>query len=351
MAIDFASEVQTASFYSPLEDFESVAVDVEVREDPLTGRSARIVPGSFVRPEEAPDLAEIVEDDEGCFFCPERVGDVTPKYPDWVGMERGSVGGATSFPNLNPYGAHSNVVAITEEHWKPIDAFTAGEFEDALVAALEYVGAVFDHDDAARFASVNMNFLRSAGSSIIHPHLQTLVDGRGTNEDALRADAARAYREETGSVFWRDLLEAERDGERYVGSTGAVEWVAPFAPKHHYQVSGVVSGGGEGHGGRQGAADGGDRGVLAPEDDAVGDLADGLTNVLAYYADAGLNAFNFALRMVADEPACPPVIDVIGRSVFDRYYWSDSPFFVTLHDEGVVDVAPEAVAAGAREQF
>ena len=342
MSIDFASEVQTASFYSPLEDFESVQVDVEVREDPLTGRSARIVPGSFVRPEGEPEIAEVVEDDEGCFFCPEMVGDVTPEYPDWVGMERGSVGQATSFPNLNPYGPYSNVVAITEAHFQPIEAFTAGEFEDALVAALEYVDAVFDHDDEVRFASVNMNFLRSAGSSIIHPHMQTLVDGRGTNEDARLVEAARAYREETGEVYWRDLLDAERDGDRYVGSTGAVEWLAPFAPKHHYQVTGVVDGD---------AASGAAGGVLAPDDDSVADLADGLTNVLAYYADAGLNAFNFALRMVADEPSRPPTIDVIGRSVFDRYYWSDSPFFVTLHDEGVVDVAPEAIAGSAREHF
>ena len=343
MPIEFEREVQTASFYSPLEDFDSVDVDVEVREDPLTGRSARIVPGSFVRTEGEPDIAEVVDDDEGCFFCPEMVGDVTPEYPDWVGMDRGSVGEATSFPNLNPYGAHSNVVALTEEHFKPIDALSAAEFEDGLAAALEYVDAVFDHDDGAAVASVNMNFLRSAGASIIHPHLQTLVDDRGTNEDATRAAAARAYRDETRGVYWADLVEAERGGDRYVGSTGAVEWLSPFAPKHHYQVTGVVDP--EAVGG--GAVDG----VPAPDDDAVSVLADGITNVLAYYADEGLNSFNFALRLVADEPACPPVVDVVGRSVFDRYYWSDSPFFVTLHDEGVVDVAPEDVAGAARGHF
>ena len=343
MTLEFASEVQTASFYSPLEDFEAVDVEVEVREDPLTGRSARIVPGSFLAPEDEPDIAEVVEDDEGCFFCPDMVGDVTPKYPDWVGVERGSRGEATSFPNLNPYGPYSNVVALTEEHFKPIDAFAADEFADGLAAALEYVGAVFEHDDDVRFASVNMNFLRSAGSSIIHPHLQTLVDDRGTNEDARRAEAARAHREETGSVYWDDLLDAERDGDRYVGSTGAVEWLAPFAPKHHYQVSGVVE---------EDAVGGGSvDGVPGPDDDVVSDLAAGITNVLAYYADVGLNSFNFALRLVADEPACPPVIDLIGRSVFDRYYWSDSPFFVTLHDEGVVDVPPEEIAAAASEEF
>jgi len=343
MPIAFESEVQTASFYSPLADFEPVEVDVEVREDPLTGRSARIVPGSFLRPDEEPDIAEVVEDDEGCFFCPGAVEEVTPKYPDWVGTERGHVGEATSFPNLNPYAAYSNVVALTEAHFTPIDAFTAEQFEDGLTAALEYLEAVFEHDDDATFASVNMNFLRPAGSSIVHPHVQTLVDDRGTNEDATRAAAARAYRDETRGVYWADLVEAERGGDRYVGSTGAVEWLAPFAPKHHYQVTGVVD--------PDAVGGGAAAGVPAPDDDAVAELADGITNVLAYYADAGLNSFNFALRLVADEPACPPTIDVVGRSPFDRYYWSDSPFFVTLHDEGVVDVAPEDVAGAAREYF
>lgn len=335
MTIEFASEVQTASFHSPLEDFEVVDENVEVRADPLTGRTARIVSGGFVRPDGEPDIASVVEDDEGCFFCPERVEEVTPTYPDWMDMKRGSVGEATSFPNLNPYGGYSNVVALVEEHYKPIDAFTADEFADGLVAALEYVDAVFDHDADATVASVNMNFLRSAGASIIHPHMQTLVDDRGTNASTRRADAARAYRDETGRVYWSDLVDEERGGDRYVGSTGAVDWLAPFAPKHHYQVTGVVDG----------------AGPLGPDDGAVDDLADGLVRVLASYADAGLNAFNFALHLFEDEPACPPVVEVVGRSVFDRHYWSDSPFFVTLHDEGVVDVAPEAVAAAAREHF
>jgi hypothetical protein len=47
----------------------------------------------------------------------------------------------------------------------------------------------------------------------------------------------------------------------------------------------------------------------------------------------------------------PPVANVVARSVFDEYYWSDSPFFVVLHDEGVVDVAPEAYAAETADFF
>jgi galactose-1-phosphate uridylyltransferase len=329
MAISFERSVQTASFYSPLADFASVDVEVEVREDPLTGRQARIVPESFLL-EEDPDIEAVVGDAEGCFFCPDTVEEVTPEYPDWFGTDRGSVGEATSFPNLNPYGTHSNVVALTEAHYKPIDAFTVSDFADGLAAALDYLGAVFDHDGAARYASANMNFLRPAGSSIVHPHLQTLCDDRGTNRQRALLEGSRAY---VGD-YWADLLEAERGGERWIGSTGSVDWHAPFAPVHHRHVLGVAE----------------EAGVPAADDAVVADLAEGIVHALEYYGDLGLNAFNFACHL-ADDEAMPTVIELVGRAVFDDYYWSDSPFFTVLHDEGVVDEAPEAVAAGARAFF
>ncbi|MFC6837214.1 hypothetical protein [Halomarina ordinaria] len=332
MPIEFASDLQRASFHSPLEDFAAVDVEVEVREDPLTGRQARVVPESFVHPEEF-DIEAVVGDSEGCFFCPGTVEEATPTYPDWVGEARGSVGEATSFPNLNPYGAHSNVVALTADHYRPIDGFGAEIFRDGLRAALEYVSAVRDHEDAP-YASVNMNFLRPAGSSIVHPHLQTLVDDRGTNHHRTLLDASRDYHDEDGESYWADLVDEERDGERFVGETAGVTWLAPYAPRHHRHVVGVAE----------------ETGVPGDEAECVDGFAAGLANVLAAYGAAGLNSFNFALYL-ADDPAMPPVMDVVARSVFDAYYWSDSPFFTVLHDEGVVDVAPEEYATEARAQF
>jgi UDPglucose--hexose-1-phosphate uridylyltransferase len=191
MDIEFASSHQQASFYSPLQDFEETTINVEIREDPLTDRHARIVPESFIM-EEEPDIEAVVTDDENCFFCPDSVADVTPEYPDFVGMDRGSVGEATSFPNLNPYAGHSNVVVLTEDHYVPLDEFEVQTFADGFEAAMEYVQRVFEDDPDATVASVNMNFLRSAGSSIIHPHIQSLVDEHGTRPSgSITSDTAR----------------------------------------------------------------------------------------------------------------------------------------------------------------
>ena len=331
--MEFKTHRQTARFHSPLTDFEEVTKTVEVREDPLTGRTVRIVDRAFAVPDDY-DIDPVVSDRANCVFCPDAVQEMTPTYPEWMDVDRGSYGEATSFPNLNPYGSYSNVVVLTDAHFQPMEALTATQFADGFVAAFEYVNAIFDRDDDAAHASVNMNFLRSAGSSIVHPHLQTIVDDHGTNRHRELVTASRQYHDREGSVYWADLVDAERDGNRWIGTTGSVDWVAAFAPKHHRHVLGVA----------------GTTGVSALERGVVEGFADGLTNVLASYADAGLNAFNFALHLV-DDPTVPPVVSIVARSVFDEYYWSDSPFFTVLHDEGVVDVPPETYAAHARSKF
>ncbi|MFB6311145.1 MAG: hypothetical protein ABEH64_08185 [Salinirussus sp.] len=329
--MEFTEHTVSATFHSPLEDFERVTETVEIREDPLTGRTTRIANGAFMIPDEY-DIEAAIADDDGCFFCPDMVSAATPTYPEWFGTDRGTRGEATSFPNLNPYGAYSNVVALTESHFQPMEAFSTTQLADGLALALEYVGRVQDEDSAATRASVNMNFLRPAGSSLIHPHLQTLVGEHGTTAGRRLESASREYREEHGESYWHALRDTERGTERWIGETGNVDWLAPYAPRHHRQVMGIVD----------------TDGVPGPDDTAVEGLADGLTRILDGYAETGLNAFNFALHL---NQAMPPVFSVIARSVFDEYYWSDSPYFTTLHDEAVIATAPEEYAADIRDRF
>ena len=334
MTIEHTKTVEQATFYSPLADFEEDTLDVEVRTDPLTGRQTRVAEQVFPAPEEAPDIEEFVSDDEGCFFCPEMVHDATPEYPDFVGQDRIESGEAVSFPNLFPYGKHSNVVVLTEDHFRPIDALSESHFEDGLACAFEYLGAVLDHDDPD-FASVNMNLLPSSGSSVVHPHLQAVADDHGTNAQRRRLEAEREFHDEHGRSYWEELLEAEKGGPRYVGSTGEVEWLAPFAPMHHWHVRGVT-----------------DHTEFPSSDDAIlSDLADGITNVLEYYASLDLNAHNFAISLTNDEPASPVIIDIVARTPFDEHYVSDAFFFRTLHDEPAIDVPPEEYATEMTGHF
>lgn len=327
MPTEFTSTTEHAEFYSPLADFEEDTQPVEYREDPLTGEQSRVVSNWFADPPDDPVIEDYVGDGEGCFFCPENVTDATPTYPDFVGTDRGTRGEATSFPNLFPYAKHSNVVVLTEDHFRPIDDLSADLLADGLSLALEYVEAVVAHADSG-FASINMNFLPSSGSSVVHPHLQALVDDHGTNESRRRLTAERGYYDDHGRTYWSALLDEERDGPRYVGATGDVEWVGPFAPLTQWHMSGITD----------------VTGVLDPDDPIVNDLARGIENVLAYYADRGLNAYNFTLRLTPDEPASPVVLDIVARPTFDEHYVNDSFYLQTLHDQRVVDEAPEEYA-------
>ena len=336
MAIEFERSVDDARFKSPLEGFETVTEPIEHRVDPLTGRTARIVQEVFPHPDDAPeeDIDAVVGDGEGCFFCPGNVDTATPEYPDTVGGGRSSRGAATSFPNLFPYAKHSNVVVLTEAHFRPMDELGAERLADGLACALEYVRSVREHD-GSRFASVNMNFLRSAGSSVYHPHMQAMADDRGTDRQARIARREREYRAEHASRYRADLLERERSGDRYVGRTGDVEWLAPFAPLGQFHVAGVLDTGGSG----------------LPDDDSLGDAARGIAAVLEYYADRGLDAFNFGLRLAPDDPASAAVVDVVARAPFEEHYVNDAFFAQTVHRQGVVDAAPEAYAPSVAEHL
>lgn len=331
--MEFKRNEQSPNFYSPLTDFEEVIKTVEVREDPLTGRIARVVDAAFLKPDNY-DIDPVVSNSTNCFFCPDSVQEATPVYPDWLDVDRGSEGESTSFPNLHPYGSYSNVVVLTETHFQPMDELTSKQFSDGFALALEYVNAVFNHDKDVTHASINMNFLRSAGSSLVHPHLQTVVDNLGTNYQRKLLKSSRRYQDAEGSSYWVDLVDAEKKDERWIGRRGPVNWLAAFAPKHHRHVLAVGEKTSRSEIGRE----------------TVEGFAEGLTKVLSSFSNDGLNAFNFTIHLV-DDPALPPVLSVIARSVFDEYYWSDSPFFTVLHDEGVVDVPPEEYATHIRDKF
>ena len=333
MGLEFTTQTDEAQFYSPMADFEEDAVEIELREDPLTGQQTRIVEQVFPQTEERPELPPSVTDADGCFFCPEMVHDATPEYPDFVDADRGEVGESVSFPNLFPYAEHANVVVLTEEHFVQIEEFSADVLADGLANALEYVNAVADAHSPS-FASINMNLLPSSGSSVVHPHMQAIVDDHGTNDARRRVAAEREFYDEHGRTYWETLLEAERDGPRYVGTTGDVEWLAPFAPRHHWHVAGVTD----------------VTGIPEPDDELVTDLAAGLENVLGHYGSLGLNAHNFAIHLHEGE-ASPVTVDVVARAPLSDHYVTDAFFMHTLHDERLVDVAPEEYAPEVAEQF
>ena len=316
-----------------------MTTSVRWRRDPLTGRSTRILAGVKLQPETRPDLVELTAKPAFCPFCADHLERATAEFPaDVTDAGRVRRGRAVVVPNVLAYATHSAVgIYDPARHFLDLDELTSEVVADAISAMLEHTRAVRRFDPAAVWGSVNANYLPPAGSSLVHPHLQSAHDACGTT--AQRALVAHSAAWTGTRSFWQDLVEAEEHGPRWIGRLGRVAWLTPFAPTGFHEVWAVVD---EAH----------DLTDL-DEDDAAA-LGEGLSRVFGTYRQWNLTSFNFALLgggPLPDSARYDVVLKVVTRSNAEPMYRSDATFFERLHDEAMIDRSPEEVAAGVRSRF
>ncbi len=348
MAIEFVRKQEKAVFHSPLEDMALVERVIERRRDPLLGHWAIGSPGLagkktiFFGPADPDEIERLAEQSRpGCFLCPGRVEQATPRYPaDWLAGGRLQRGDCRLFPNLFPIGGIHAVVALGEQHYRRLDDFPAALLADGLGVALDFVRAARRARPAAAWFSVNANYLHPAGASVFHPHLQVLggVDPASAVERLVTA--CRAYRAAHGEDYFSALLAEERArGERWIGASGPSRWLTPFAPAGTNEVLALLPDCG---------------GLDALDEAALAGLADGLSRALAGYAALGFSTFNFSLiadALDAAEPACPVLLRLIARQNVYPGYRSDGYFVQRLLGEELMVLTPEEVATSLRRQW
>jgi UDPglucose--hexose-1-phosphate uridylyltransferase len=310
-----------------------IRTTIDVRHDPLTGHTSRILPGRGLMPASDFDLAGLARQTRpGCPFCPDRIDSLTPRLPAAIHpggrMARGE---ALLFPNLHAYSSHSAVsVYSSGRHYLPLGDMTRRLIADNLAVQAGYARAVMAAEPGSRWASVNANHMLPSGSSLFHPHLQGIVDSQPTTFQRLLA--------EVPAERYAAYLEAERrSGERYLGDTGRVQWLASFAPVAPAELRAFAPG------------------VCSPAelgDDLVDELAHGLLLALGVYAEHGFESFNLAVYGAPPGTAGYPLnLRLACRSNLTPFYRSDSTFLERLHWEGAVDLAPETVASWAAQRF
>jgi UDPglucose--hexose-1-phosphate uridylyltransferase len=313
---------------------DPVPTEVEVRWDPLTGHSSRILTATapLIPPQDF-DLAAVAEETRpGCPFCGERVLELTPRLPPEVWPEgRIRRGEAVLFPNILAYAQHAAVsVYSPREHFLPLDRMTRRLVADNLWTQVTFVRAVSERLPEPAWGSVNANHMLPSGGSLFHPHLQGSVDPVPTTMQALLARGADGRFEE--------YLEAERRaGPRYLGSTGRVEWLASFAPIAPAELRALVPG------------------ASSPadlDDAAVEELGAGIATALGLYAELGLQSCNMALYGAPSGTRGYWLnLRVACRSNLRPLYRSDATYFERLHWEGAVDLSPEHLAERAGDRF
>lgn len=341
-SIEFEARSVTATFLDPRLGFAPRERTIDLRRDPLTDRTVRILPPRRLpHPPPAGVPAPAAADAERCPFCAPRVFEVTPRSHLLEPSGRLAVGEAFLFPNLHPYGLESAVCLFSTSHDLRLFDFDERRIADALRACRDYAHQAVRRHGAGAHAAVAGNYLPAIGSSSIpHPHLQVVVDPTPVTLSRHVADGVERYRVRTGRPFHPDLVEAESAAGRHVARTRRFDWIAPFAPLGTLHLQAV---------GRTPAA------LEELTDDTLEDLADGVVRAFRYYAGRRAEGLHLALVTppagAAEARSFPPLLNLVGRSGAEAHDRNDATALARLFGETAVDVPPELVAREAKTCF
>lgn len=340
MAIELTEHRITARVPELTNPTNVIEMPLSIRVDPLTGHTSRIVSGTKLSPTERPDLTDLTADPPFCPFCANTIERATGTFPTDVAPEgRIRRGNAVVVPNVLAYSEFSSVgLYDTTRHFLDLPDLTPSRVGDLLGALVDYTGAL--HRIRPMWSSINANYLPPSGSSLIHPHAQSAHDDIGTTLQRLLVDRSAAWRDGSPGAgsFWDELLAQEEGGPRWVGQIGRVSFVTPFAPIGFHEVWAVVDG---------------CRDVDQLTDADCADLGDGMSRVFGAYRELSLTSFNWALYGGGPAPSdrWSTLLRIVSRSNAEPMYRSDVTYFEKLHNEAMVDVAPETVAGLVRERF
>lgn len=334
--MEFVKILKISRFLDPGLQFEEVRRYSEVRYDPLTGHSSRILDFP-VREVQRADLTGLIESSRAfCPFCPGVAELVTPKFhPALAGCERYHKGEALCVPNAFPYDENGAVTIMTHRHYVSLNEFTPGIMTDALACCIEYLKDIFARQPDMVYQSVNWNYMPQAGGSIVHPHLQIAASSSPTNYYAAAVPALSRYLSEHGTEYWFDLVKEEQKiGERMIGSTGSISWVTAFAPMGIFDVLGII---------------GNARSPGDIEGEVLEDMVDGILKVMRYIDSLNMYSLNMSLYFHLGDGLFTPHLRICPRVNIPPFDTSQINYMGMLHGETLTIMKPEDICTGLRE--
>ncbi len=285
---------------------------LQYREEHLTGIRCRISPDRLKR--QIDQTLYIPSNAEGCPFCRDAVFSVTPTFPDGRRIIRGE---SVTFPNLFPFGEGHVVTVITREH--AVTAFSRQQITDALLAQIDALR------QADGYASINWNFLPSAGASLVHPHMQGLSDSCPSRIVDCYITASEQFRRKQGRNYWDAVREEEKSSDRYLFGD-EILWSAHAVPVGEREVRGLLP-----------------ISTIDEMETYVDLTARGILEIIALYRKLGTYAFNMSLFF--DKGDCDhgfrAFCSMISRINPNPSSTSDSAFMERLHLEPVILTLPE----------
>jgi galactose-1-phosphate uridylyltransferase len=331
----FEKEMRKARILSPLRGFEVESQPIEYRKDPLTGVLCRINEKRAERVKQTQkkeeNLGKIIEETKkNCFFCPENIEKSTPKFPKSICEDgRIVIGDCSLFPNLFSFGEYHAVATLTSEHYVAVDGFTPGMIRDNLRACVEFANTIWKKDKEVKYPMYNWNHLPPSAASIIHPHIQFLIDREPTVYWKKLFDESKRYYKREGRSFWKDLIEEERGGRRFIYENDSVFSSASFAPQGNREVVIVF---------REAKS------FSDLDEKMIGDFSTCIMKILKGYGKIGVECFNlttFSAHMGEKEDYFSLHAKIISRPSFQPYYTNDTGFMERFHYEAIIESKPE----------
>jgi galactose-1-phosphate uridylyltransferase len=265
----------------PNNNMERKSIPSEIRKDPLTGRTSRICHFMPLKWEK-PDFDQLIAGTEKiCPFCPDKVMQVTPCFPEDIVPEgRLTLDDKILFPNIAPYDSLGAVATLGDRHYISMTDFEPQRIADGFRLTMKFFHQVnkINHPESV-YHLVSWNYMPASGSTLIHPHFQVFATAYAPNQLREELQAAERYMKKNGANYWDALVEAEKTGkDRFLGRIGRSNWMTVFAP---LGVAGDVV-----------AVVDGASSTLDLLDDDLTDLANGLNNLMAAYDKMGIYNFN-----------------------------------------------------------
>lgn len=349
MAIEFKRVINDTLILNPMNGFQEEKQPIDVRFDPLTGvrrlfnveltKKAKM----FHRPADENLINTLAEKTrEGCFFCPENLEKATPKFPPEILPEgRFRRGDSWVFPNLFQFFEVSGVGVIGKDHFLRIDQFTPEIFKSFFTMIIDFFRSVHSRRPEFKYAIFGMNYLPPAGSSVLHPHNMVLMERNPSSYVHCMMRESRAYLGKRSKNYWEDLIETEKElGERYVGKTGSVEWMASFSPISGNEVTGIVPG---------------KSNFLEFDDNDLDGIAQGFARILSFYKnDLQMDPFNYIVYsgpLGEESDSFWSSMRISTRPNFSSTYVSDIPLAPLYLMDNFFDRLPENLASRLKEYF
>jgi galactose-1-phosphate uridylyltransferase len=347
LSLNLHREIRKTCFLSPRRDFELEEQVLERRFDPLTGFSTFIVKGRFQYVKklfrtDSQLLEKLTKASKlNCPFCPERVEQTTPKFPEGVvSGGRIRVGGCVAFPNLYAHSDCSVVVVLGPRHLVYPKELGVNTLTEGFQAGLEALKATYRANPELAYGTITMNYLPSGGATILHPHMQALASNIPFNYQRILLLRSYDYYVQTSKNYWVQLIEYEkRAQERFVYEDEHLVWITPFAPLRLFEVWGIF------------------KEPLTPTElrlQHLTELANGLVKVLAYYEDRGILSVNFALilpRFGDRQKYFNPQVRVCARFGLMQPFLNDFNALAAILYESEAVEAPEDYALELKKYF